>query len=88
MGRSQSLRKLSYTLLKKGVPDMFLRSSSHVGGTTLGIGVWCSTTHCLGYSPVTVIALKMVVIGDASSTAKEVTIFLGRSPGTDSTRFF
>ena len=83
MGRSQSLRKDSYTLLKNGVPEIFLNSSSDDGGFTLGIAVWCSTTHCLGYSPLLVIELKIQEMGAASSTAKVVTIFLGRSPGTD-----
>ena len=83
IGRSQSLRNASYTLLKKGVQEMFLRSSSLLGGCCLGMGDWCSIIHWRGYSAVLVIALKIVPRGSASSTEKEVTIFLGRSPGTD-----
>ena len=33
-------------------------------------------------------ALNIFAMGDASSAAKEMTTFLGRSPGTDESGFF
>ena len=87
IGISQSLKQDSYSLLKNGVPEMFLNSSSQAGGQTFGMGVWCSTTHCLGYPAEEVIALKMMETGSESSTAKLFTTYLGRSPGTDELGF-
>ena len=53
---------------------MFLKSSSVSGGVIFGIGVTYSVTHCLGYIPDLVIALKMLALGEASLD--------GISPGT------
>ena len=72
--------KDSYTLLKKNVLDIGLKSSSEVGGKTLGIEIWDSVTHCLGYSEDDVILLKILEIGSASSGENSCTIFLGTSP--------
>ena len=61
---------------------MFLKLSSVSGGVTFGIGVTYSVTHCLGYIPDTVIALKMLAVGQASSGANSLFSLDGISPGT------
>ena len=67
MGMSQSAKNDSNTLEKNAVLEMFLKSSSEVGFGIFGIGTWYSLTHCLGYSSVLRMELKIVVTGVVSS---------------------
>ena len=62
---------------------MFLKSSSDSTTGTLGMGVTYSLTHCLGYSPDLVMALKMSATGLANSAWNSLFIFGGISPLTD-----
>ena len=80
--------KCSVTLLKNGVSDIGLKSSSDIGIGILLIGVTHSCFHCAGHSPVLTILLIILFIGVASSGENSFVIRRGRSPGTPECGFF
>ena len=75
IGKSQSTRQDSKTLLNKLVFDTTLRSSIDSGGEHLGIGTPNSVFHYLGYILVFKIELKITVAGAANSTENSFMIF-------------
>ena len=74
--------KCSVTLLKKGVSDIGLRSSSHLGSGIFPIGVMYSFFQFLGQTAVCMILLIIPERGVASSTENSFVTWLGRSIGT------
>ena len=59
------------------------KSSSLSSNIALGMGVTNSVTHCLGYSPVLVIVLKIRARGFSSSDKNYFFNFFGISPGIE-----
>ena len=80
--------KCSVTLLKNGVSEIGLRSSSVSGRGIFPIAVTNSIFHCDGHSKVSRILLIIVDTGVASSGANSEINVLGMSPGTPDFGFF
>lgn len=78
MGR----RKLSYTLEKSFVQEIFLRSSQASGIGFLGMGVTYSVFQSFGQFPEVLMQLQMLVSGLAIHWAVQFTSLGNKSPGT------
>ena len=72
----------SYDLLKNGVNNIILVSSSYNGFGTLAKAILCSSLHLFGHFPVLVIDQNILETGIDSSGANSLISLVGRSPRT------